>query len=204
MRVIAVVGDKGSGKTQLIEELISRIVEKGLRVATVKCTHLERFDIEGRDTFRHRSMGAVATVGIGRGETLIMLPRMKARDILKRLPPVDVVLIEGCGEEPYPKIVVKPCSREVEGRVIAEWERGASISDVLEKVLSVKAGRKLVVEVDDREIPLNPFVSKVLREVIVAFLSSLKGFSREFREVVIRISGDVTEEREESTLHKPP
>jgi len=203
LRVVSVVGDKGSGKTQLIEELIRRMVQRGLRVATVKCTHLERFDIEGRDTFRHRSMGAAATVGIGREETLIMLPKMRAREVLKRLPPVDVVLIEGCGEEPYPKVVVKPYSREVKGEVIAEWEKGADVGYVLERVLSAELRDRLIVEVDEREIPLNPFVRRVLREVIVAFLSSLKGFDREFGEVVIRIPG-VRGEVEESTPRKPP
>ena len=60
MRVVAIVGHKGSGKTTLIERLIGSALERGLSVSTVKHAHHHdvELDTPGKDSYRHRKAGA--------------------------------------------------------------------------------------------------------------------------------------------------
>ncbi|QSW98703.1 molybdopterin-guanine dinucleotide biosynthesis protein B [Haloterrigena alkaliphila] len=63
-RVVCLAGPSDSGKTTLVEELVSRLSEHG-RVATVKSIHHDiEIDTPGTDTHRHRTAGADTVVGI--------------------------------------------------------------------------------------------------------------------------------------------
>ena len=62
--VVAFVGKQNSGKTVLLEKIVSALTARGLKVATIKHhshTGFE-FDIEGKDSWRHRQAGSVHTV----------------------------------------------------------------------------------------------------------------------------------------------
>jgi len=68
MRVFGFAGWSGSGKTTLIEQLIPRLVARGLRVSLVKHAHLGfEIDHPGKDSFRHRVAGCT--------EVLVTSPR---------------------------------------------------------------------------------------------------------------------------------
>ncbi len=58
MRVFGFAGWSGSGKTTLIEQMIPRIVARGLAVSLIKHAH-HRFDVDhpGKDSYRHRQAG---------------------------------------------------------------------------------------------------------------------------------------------------
>ncbi len=59
MRVYGITGWKNTGKTTLTERLVTEIVGRGLRLATVKHAHHDtEVDHPGRDSFRHRQAGA--------------------------------------------------------------------------------------------------------------------------------------------------
>ena len=111
--VIGITGWKNAGKTTLVEKLVARFVEMGLRVATVKHAHHE-FDIdhEGTDSFRHRKAGAheVAIVSARRWAMMHELegesePPLAA--VLARLAPCDIVIVEGYKREGHAKIEVR-------------------------------------------------------------------------------------------------
>jgi molybdopterin-guanine dinucleotide biosynthesis protein MobB len=58
------VGKQNSGKTTLLVQLVSELTARGIRVGTVKHhSHAGfEFDIEGKDSWRHRRAGSLYTV----------------------------------------------------------------------------------------------------------------------------------------------
>ena len=56
---ISIVGRHNSGKTTLIERLISELVARNFDVGSVKHHHHNKFDIDhpGKDSYRHRAAG---------------------------------------------------------------------------------------------------------------------------------------------------
>ena len=59
MNIFGVIGWKDSGKTGLMERLVSEMTNRGFKISTLKHAH-HSFDIDhqGRDSFRHRQAGA--------------------------------------------------------------------------------------------------------------------------------------------------
>lgn len=60
---IAFIGRKNSGKTTLVEALISELTARGISVSSIKHHSHDDFeiDIPGKDSYRHHAAGAVAT-----------------------------------------------------------------------------------------------------------------------------------------------
>lgn len=109
-RVFGITGWKNSGKTTLTEKLVAELVRRGRRVSTVKHAHHD-FDIdkEGADSFRHRQAGA-SEVAIVSGRRWALMHELrgeeepKLADILERLAPTDIVIVEGYKRENHFKI----------------------------------------------------------------------------------------------------
>jgi molybdopterin-guanine dinucleotide biosynthesis adapter protein len=100
MRVVAIVGHKGSGKTTLIERLIGSARERELMVSTIKHAHHHdvELDTPGKDSFRHRKAGACEViVASDQGWARIAASSEPAslQILLGQLRPVDLVLVEG-------------------------------------------------------------------------------------------------------------
>jgi molybdopterin-guanine dinucleotide biosynthesis protein B len=111
VKVLGVAGWSGAGKTTLIVALLPRLAALGLRVSTIKHAH-HGFDIDrpGKDSFRHREAGAreVLVVSGMRWALLHELdgPEPPLPDLLARLAPVDLVLVEGFKTSPGAKLEV--------------------------------------------------------------------------------------------------
>ncbi len=109
-RIIGIAGWKNSGKTTLTERLVAEFSRRGLKVATVKHAHHEAdVDQPGTDSHRHRAAGAseVAIVSSRRWALMHELhgaDEPSLREMLARLSPCDLVLVEGFKREPHPKI----------------------------------------------------------------------------------------------------
>jgi molybdopterin-guanine dinucleotide biosynthesis adapter protein len=111
LKVLGIVGWSGSGKTTLLVSVLPRLRGAGLTVSTIKHAH-HGFDMDqpGKDSHRHRLAGA--------HEVLIASPRRWAllheeegaesslAELLDRMAPVDLVLVEGFRSHPYPKLEV--------------------------------------------------------------------------------------------------
>lgn len=108
--LFGITGWKNSGKTTLMVRLIAELTGRGLTVATVKHAH-HGFDVdqEGTDSFRHRNAGA-REVAIASARRWALMHELEGEDeprlddILARLSPVDLGLIEGYKREPHPKL----------------------------------------------------------------------------------------------------
>jgi molybdopterin-guanine dinucleotide biosynthesis protein B len=112
MRIIGLAGWSGSGKTTLITRVIPVLVRRGLTVATIKHAHHE-FDIDrpGKDSWLHREAGAseVAVVSSRRWALIHELrgePEPPLAEILAKLSPVDLVIVEGFKRHTLPKLEV--------------------------------------------------------------------------------------------------
>ena len=107
--VFGITGWKNSGKTTLTERLVAEFTRRGFRVSTVKHAHHD-FDIdrEGADSYRHRLAGA-AEVAIVSGRRWALMHELRGEDepkldeILARLAPCDLVLVEGYKREVAPQ-----------------------------------------------------------------------------------------------------
>ena len=109
-RVFGVVGWKNSGKTTLVERLVAEFVRRGWRIATVKHAHHDAdIDRPGTDSFRHRAAGATEVALVGGHRYAIMREQEEPTlvEVLARLAPADLVLIEGYKRERHPKIEVR-------------------------------------------------------------------------------------------------
>lgn len=111
-RVIGLAGWSGAGKTTLMTKVIPVLRGRGLTVATVKHAHLE-FDLDrpGKDSWLHREAGAseVAVVSSRRWALIHELrdePEPPLAEILAKLSPVDLVIIEGFKRHAHPKLEI--------------------------------------------------------------------------------------------------
>jgi molybdopterin-guanine dinucleotide biosynthesis protein B len=111
LKIIGLVGWSGSGKTTLLTELLPLLRSAGLSVSTVKHTH-HGFDMDrpGKDSYRHREAGAHEVMVSG-GKRWALLHEVTGLeptlpDLLARMTPVDIVLVEGFKSHPFPKLEV--------------------------------------------------------------------------------------------------
>ncbi len=110
MKIYGVTGWKNAGKTGLMERLVTEITARGFAVSTVKHAH-HSFDVDhpGRDSYRHREAGAREVLLSSRNRVALMQElrdqdEPSLDDLLKRLSPVDLVLIEGYKRDRHPKV----------------------------------------------------------------------------------------------------
>ncbi len=130
VKVLGIVGWSGSGKTSLLEMLLPRLRARGLSVSTIKHAH-HGFDMDrpGKDSYRHRQAGAqeVLVSTAARWALLheVSGPEPGLPDLLARLAPVDLVLVEGFKTHSFAKLEVhrpalgKPPIWPVEAGVVA-------------------------------------------------------------------------------------
>jgi molybdopterin-guanine dinucleotide biosynthesis protein B len=130
LKVLGIVGWSGSGKTTLLVAILPLLRVAGLSVSTIKHAH-HGFDLDkpGKDSHRHREAGAHEVLIASSRRWALMHettgPEPGLPDLLARLEPVDLVLVEGFKSHPYPKLEVfrpvlgKPSLWDREPEVVA-------------------------------------------------------------------------------------
>jgi len=113
VKVMGIAGWSGSGKTTLVTRLLPLLVERGLRVSTIKHAHHD-FDVDtpGKDSWRHRAAGAHEVLVASSRRWALMHEHGDAtepalEDLLARLGDADLVLVEGFKRERHDKIEVR-------------------------------------------------------------------------------------------------
>ena len=112
MKVIGLAGWSGAGKTTLLRGLIPYFRDQGLRVSVIKHAH-HSFDVDvpGKDSWLHRQAGA-AEVLVSSGLRWALMHELrgaeepKLPELLAKLSPVDLVIVEGFKREPHRKVEV--------------------------------------------------------------------------------------------------
>ena len=110
MKVFGITGWKNTGKTGLVERLVTELSFRGFTVSTIKHAH-HSFDVDyqGRDSYRHREAGACEVLLSSGNRWALMhelrgADEMSLADLLMKLTPVDVVLVEGFKTEGHEKL----------------------------------------------------------------------------------------------------
>ena len=110
MRIYGVTGWKNTGKTGLMERLVTEITARGFTVSTLKhAHHATEIDQPGRDSYRHREAGAREVLVASPNRWALMHELRGAdeppmEDLLAKMSPVDLVIIEGYKRGPHPKV----------------------------------------------------------------------------------------------------
>lgn len=121
MKIVSVVGNKGSGKTTTVEAVVRELTMRGYLVDTIKDIHMEGFTIEkeGTNTWKHRMAGANVVVARGLEETDFLFPRQLEMDEILGYLEADYVVIEGWRSAKIPSILC----------LLEEEEPGSIIED---------------------------------------------------------------------------
>lgn len=112
MKPYGITGYRNAGKTTLTERLVTAFTARGLAVSTVKhAHHAIDLDTPGKDTHRHRTAGARQVMLATSARWALLSerrdgPEPELPDLLARMDPVDIVLVEGFKRGPHPKIEV--------------------------------------------------------------------------------------------------
>ena len=120
MKVIGLAGWSGAGKTTLLSRVIPLFVGSGLRVSVIKHAH-HSFDVDvpGKDSWVHRQSGATEVL-VSSGKRWALMhelreaPEPRLPELLKKMSPVDLVVVEGFKSDSHRKIEVH---REANGKL---------------------------------------------------------------------------------------
>ncbi len=112
MKIFGLAGWSGAGKTSLMVRLLPELVGRGLAVSTMKHAH-HAFDVDqpGKDSYEHRQAGATEVLVTSANRWALMhelrgAPEVQLEELIKRMTPVDLLLIEGFKHHPHDKLEV--------------------------------------------------------------------------------------------------
>ena len=151
MRLFGLAGWRRSGKTELMTRLLPALSGRGLRVSAIKEARHD-FDIDqpGKDSFLHRVAGASEVMLASSSRWALMHERRgrdddpSLADIVRRMTPVDLVLVEGFRHESHSKLEVFRASNGKELLATGDPTIVAVASDVPLEGLAVP-----VLDIDD-------------------------------------------------------
>lgn len=112
MRAFGLAGWSGSGKTTLMGRLLPELTGRGLTVSTVKHAHHD-FDVDqpGKDSWLHRQAGATEVL-VASDRRWALMHELRGEqepgllDLVRRMSPVDLLLVEGFKRHPMPKLEI--------------------------------------------------------------------------------------------------
>lgn len=112
MKVFGIIGWKNNGKTTLLTQLITILGARGFSVSTIKHAH-HAFDVDtpGKDSYRHREAGAREVLVASGARWALMhelcgAPEPGLDELMARISPVDIVLVEGFKQHAHDKLEV--------------------------------------------------------------------------------------------------
>ncbi len=132
--VICIVGKSKSLKLMIMQELISELKARGLRVGALKYHKHGDFeiDIEGKDTWKYAKAGA-DTVAISSSIKFAVIKKESCEPdidkiIEKHFTDCNIVLADGFTLSDKPRIIVTDCEEDIE-----IFKRGCEVVAVIEK-----------------------------------------------------------------------
>ncbi len=194
--------------------LIAEMTRRGLKVAAVKRCHGDfSLDVEGKDSSAFTRAGA-SGVGLVSSEGWAFMgrsaedPVLTAAGLFKR---ADVLLVEGGKHVPgLPKIEVlrrgiseERCVPEGElSALVADFEveappgvpvfRPEDVAAVCDHILrsgKEEAMKEVTLEIDGKDIRLNPFVQRFIESTVLGMIGALDGVPAAPDTVIVKLKG---------------
>ena len=104
--ILQVCGLKNTGKTTFMNEFTTYLSKKGYRVGTIKHDgHDFKTEQYTEDNFQHYHAGAIKSAVFSNNQYLMIQRETKTLEqFLEEFCDMDIILIEGCKNERYPKV----------------------------------------------------------------------------------------------------
>jgi len=196
--VVSIVGKSRSGKTIVIERLIGELKSRAYRVATIKhAPQGASFDEPGKDSRRHIEAGSEAVVVSSPNSLVLVKPVSEdtpVEEIVRLLgEDYDIILTEGFKQGSAPKIEVHRRDagaplKDIKKRVAIvtdepletkarqfSFEDKKGLADLLEKGFIKPQKERISLYVNNTPVPLTTFPKRIIKNVLVAMVSCLKG-----------------------------
>ncbi len=197
--VIGVTGKSGVGKTTLMVRLIEEFRSRGLEVGVIKhTTHHVDIDQEGKDTNLMHQAGA-NVVGLASNQKVAVYmdteePWPPDEIAAKLFPRVDILLVEGFGDAPIPRIGLvrkgvaeEPLEKKGYIAFVSDLEietelpvfgfgEVPKIVDLLDDyVRRLGPRRDVKLFVNGKKVFMKPFIKDFFLNTISAMVDSLRG-----------------------------
>jgi len=196
--IVSIVGKSRSGKTIVIERLIGELKSRAYRVATIKhAPQGASFDEPGKDSRRHIEAGSEAVVVSSPNSVVLVKPVSEDASVeeLVRLlgEDYDIILTEGFKQGNAPKIevhrrdvgvplkdikkliaIVTDEPLETKARQFS-FEDSKDLADLLERGFIKPQKERISLYVNNTPVPLTTFPKQIIKNVLVAMVSCLKG-----------------------------
>jgi molybdopterin-guanine dinucleotide biosynthesis adapter protein len=109
--VVSVVGNSGAGKTTFLEKMIPEMINRGLKVGTIKHDVHGRFEMDkpGKDSWRHKHAGASTIVISSPNRIGIVLDveyDHSLDELVSFFSGMDIILTEGYKQDHKPKLEI--------------------------------------------------------------------------------------------------
>lgn len=138
MKVISIIGEKKSGKTSLIEYLITYLKEYGT-VGCIKHAHELNLD-ESKDTDRFFNAGAEIVIGSSEENTVKIYGSKNLKELIEEMASsgVDFVLVEGFKSSSLPKIALSDFSDDEVRNIIKKIDfRGEMRREMIKEIVQI-------------------------------------------------------------------
>ncbi len=202
--IISIVGASDSGKTTFLEKLIPELASRGYRVGAIKHdVHGFDMDREGKDTWRLKKAGA-RTVAISSPQGIAVIRQTESELSLEEIAgrffwTEDILITEGFKRARFPKIeifrkAIEPQPICGQGDNLAaivtddpvdieaakfSFADVSGVADFIEnRYLKGRKKKKILVQLDGKQLPMNDFVEDFLIGGIEGMLSSLRGWEK--------------------------
>ena len=215
-QIISIVGKPRSGKTTLLQGLITELKRRGLRVATIKhSTHEFKLDSPGKDSWLLAQAGSELVV-FNSPQRLAYIRKVDKEVSLDELAHLvgedfDIVLTEGYTRERCPKIEVH--RRQQGPDLISPVEELIAIAsdepldtnlpqytlddfrglvELIEGRVRARRGEtEVALFADGKSVSLNPFVKEVIARTLLGMASALKGLAKATKlDISVRIKNN--------------
>ena len=124
IKIIALIGYSGSGKTHFILEAIQLLkIKRSYNIGVIKNIHEHQIDKEGKDTYRYTKGGAEFSItkNVYNETTIFLKKKINSEELLEWISEsplqIDVVFLEGFRDINFPTILCVDTFEDIQSQI---------------------------------------------------------------------------------------